>query len=88
MLSGESQGLRGPDVAADTWLLVLHPRLASTRSLERFRNQVRLLSAQTYQGLSLSITKSEDPPSGFHQASLTPRPAPLQQLGSGCAGCR
>lgn len=88
MLSGESQGMRGPDLAADTWLLVLHPRLASTRSLERFRNQVRLLSAQTYQGLSLSVTKSEDPPLGCHQASLTPLPVSLQQLGSGCAGCR
>jgi hypothetical protein len=58
LISGESQGLRGPDVAADTWLLVLHPRLASTRSLERFRNQVRFLSAQTYQSLSLPRYKT------------------------------
>ena len=58
MLSGEGQGLRGPELAADTWLLVLHPRLASTRSLERFRNQVRFLSAQTYQGLSLPCYKT------------------------------
>ena len=38
--AGGSQGSRGPALAADTWLLVLHPRLTTTRSLERFRNQV------------------------------------------------
>ena len=38
--AGGSQGGSDPGLAADTWLLVLHPRLTTTRSLERFRNQV------------------------------------------------
>lgn len=44
--AGGSQGSPDPGSAADTWLLVLHPRLTTTRSLERFRNQVRSISRQ------------------------------------------
>ena len=40
--AGRSQGTRGPHKAAASWLLVLHPRLTTTRALERFRNQVAM----------------------------------------------
>ena len=40
--AGRSQGTRGPHKAAVSWLLVLHPRLTTTRALERFRNQVAM----------------------------------------------
>ena len=44
--SGGSQGSADPGLAADTWLLVLHPSLTTARSLERFRNQVGSVSRQ------------------------------------------
>ena len=40
--AGRLQGTRGPHKAAVSWLLVLHPRLTTTRALERFRNQVAM----------------------------------------------
>lgn len=40
--AGRTQGTRGPHKAAVSWLLVLHPRLTTTRALERFRNQVAM----------------------------------------------